>query len=619
MTGTKDGIINIDQPDNLACYTAEERDIFFMLELDLYCITSFDGYFLQLNTTWEEAIGFSIETLKSKPFIEFIHPDDRAATLVEVEKLRQSSNPISFENRFLCKDGGYKWLLWTATTSAEQQTFYAVGRDISASKQTEAALRESETRYRELIESAYQGVQSTAPDGRIQYVNQAWLDVLGYTKEEALNLTMFDIVHPEYQDHCMILMSRLMAGESVKDEEVLAVTKDGGLVLTEVSATGRFQDDKFVASHVFIRDITERKKAEHLAEEYRQKLEIEVKERTGELVQSEKLATLGRLSAGVAHELNNPAAATQRGAGQLREVFFQLQTTQLQIDRCNLTEVQLEHLLTLGQQATERAEHPDHLNPLERSDREYELEDWLDEQGIENAWALAPTLVSLGYDPEKLTSVAEKFRADLLSIVIAWLNCTYTIHRLLAEIDQGTYRISEIVKALKSYTYMDQAPIQEVDIHEGLDNTLLILQSKLKEGVAVRRDYAADLPPIQAYGSELNQVWTNIIDNAIAAMKGHGELVLRTHLAEHQVIVEIVDNGPGIPKENLPKLFDPFFTTKPPGEGTGLGLNISHNIIVQKHKGKLIVTSQPGNTCFKIQLPLHLEAADIEKETSHHA
>jgi signal transduction histidine kinase len=157
---------------------------------------------------------------------------------------------------------------------------------------------------------------------------------------------------------------------------------------------------------------------------------------------------------------------------------------------------------------------------------------------------------------------------------------------------------------------MDQAPIQEVNIHEGLDNTLIILQSKLKEGVAVRREYSADLPRVQAYGSELNQVWTNIIDNAIAAMKGHGELILRTYGDSQGVVIEIEDNGPGIPEANLSKLFDPFFTTKPPGEGTGLGLNISHNIVVHKHKGKLVVNSRPGSTCFKIKLPFNLEATE---------
>jgi signal transduction histidine kinase len=401
-----------------------------------------------------------------------------------------------------------------------------------------------------------------------------------------------------------------MAGKSFKDIQVTFKAKDGRLIPVEGNATGRFIDGKFVATHAFFQDITERKRAEQLATQYREKLEAEVKLRTAELVQSEKLATLGRLSAGVAHEINNPAAATQRGAGQLREIFFKLQTIHLQMDRCSLSEGELEELLRLGQLAKDRAGQPEDLNPLERSDREYELESWLENQGLDNAWELAPILVSLNYDPDSIARIAEIFGANLLPSVIVWLSCTYTIHRLLAEIDHGAFRIAEIVKALKNYTYMDRAPIQEVNIHEGLDNTLIILQSKLKEGVAVRREYTADLPRIQAYGSELNQVWTNIIDNAIAAMKGHGELILRTHGDSQGVVVEIEDNGPGIPEANLSKLFDPFFTTKPPGEGTGLGLNISHNIVAQKHKGKIVVHSRPGSTCFKIKLPLNLEATE---------
>jgi signal transduction histidine kinase len=178
---------------------------------------------------------------------------------------------------------------------------------------------------------------------------------------------------------------------------------------------------------------------------------------------------------------------------------------------------------------------------------------------------------------------------------------------MLEEIGQGTSRIVEIVKALKSYTYLDQAPTQSVDVHEGLNDTLVILRSKLKTGIQVQREYAENLPRIEAYGSELNQVWTNIIDNAVSAMQGQGKIILKTYQEDSWVVVEIRDSGPGIPEEIQTKIFDPFFTTKAPGEGTGLGLNISHNIIVQKHKGKLNVTSKPGETCFKISLPIDSE------------
>ncbi len=322
------------------------------------------------------------------------------------------------------------------------------------------------------------------------------------------------------------------------------------------------------------------------------------------LRQSEKLATLGKLSAGMAHELNNPAAAVQRGAAQLQETFAHLQQTHLKLGELNLDPLQLDSLLALDALAQERAKLPADIESLQRSDREYEVETWLQEQGVEHAWEAAPTLVNLGYDCDALSTLVASFTHAQFCAVIEWLSDTHTIYSLLEEIGQGAGRISELVRALKDYTYLDQAPVQTVDIHEGLDSTLIILRSKLKRGITVHREYDADLPQIQALGSELNQVWTNILDNAIGAVNGDGEITLRTRHDDEWVIVEIEDNGTGIPEEVLPHLFEPFFTTKQPGEGTGLGLNISHNIIVQKHQGRIEAHSRPGKTRFEIRLPL---------------
>lgn len=322
------------------------------------------------------------------------------------------------------------------------------------------------------------------------------------------------------------------------------------------------------------------------------------------LRQSEKLATIGKLSAGMAHELNNPAAAAQRGAEQLKDAFLSLQKIHLKLVELDLTKEQIETLLALNGLALEKAAKPADVDSLTRSDREYDLEVWLEEQGVENAWEIAPTLVNLGYGRGDLNKLSTDFPPSEFKTIIAWLHLTYTIYSLQEEIGHGSRRVSEIVKALKAYSYMDQAPIQNVDIHEGLDNTLVILRSKLKPGIKVHRDYAADLPKIQAYGSELNQVWTNLIDNAIDAMDGVGEITLRTRHDEQWVIVDVIDNGPGIPEGIQSKLYDPFFTTKPPGKGTGLGLNISHNIIVHKHQGKITIDSQPGHTRFEVRLPL---------------
>jgi signal transduction histidine kinase len=258
----------------------------------------------------------------------------------------------------------------------------------------------------------------------------------------------------------------------------------------------------------------------------------------------------------------------------------------------------------LDRTAQERAAHPPDLDTIVQSDRTSALEAWLDEYGIERAWEQAPELASVGYEVTDLAELQHDFTPQLLPPVVTWLSQACTVYVLLEEIAQGTGRMTELVKALKTYTYLDRAPVQSVDVHEGLDSTLVILRSKLKHGITVRRDYATDLPRIQAYASELNQVWTNLIDNAADAMDGKGELMLRTRSDGEHVIVEVEDNGPGIPASVQPHVFDPFFTTKPPGIGTGLGLNISQNIIVQKHGGTIAVTSQPGKTCFRVRLPL---------------
>lgn len=324
------------------------------------------------------------------------------------------------------------------------------------------------------------------------------------------------------------------------------------------------------------------------------------------LRQSEKMAQLGTLTAGIAHELNNPAAAAQRGSAQLAEALGDLQRTQFKLMKMNLSPAVWTQLNRYEKEIRQRAAHPKDIDPVERSDRQLEFESWLEQQGIENSWEYAPLLVDSGIDISRLMVLSEGFGKEQLAAVVTWLGATFTVYSLLAEINEGTSRISEIVKSLKIYIYLDQAPIQEVDVHEGLDNTLVILRSKLKQGIKVRREYEPSLSRIQAFGSELNQVWTNIIDNAIDAMDGIGEIVIRTQSLGDWILVEIEDTGPGIPKEILDKIFSPFFTTKPVGKGTGLGLNTSYSI-VQKHGGEIKVFSRPGKTRFQVFLPIDFE------------
>jgi signal transduction histidine kinase len=343
------------------------------------------------------------------------------------------------------------------------------------------------------------------------------------------------------------------------------------------------------------------------------------------LRQNEKLATLGKLSAGLAHEMNNPAASVQRSAGQLSDIFSHVQQAGLALLAHNLSPVQQAQLSAIDLVVQEQLKAYRPLSTLERSDLENNLQGWLEAHAIDRLWEVAPVLADVGLDRTRLEALVQPFSAKQWNPILTWLTGNIQISTLAKEIAMGAGRITEIVHALKSYTYMDQAPVQRVDIHASLDNTLVILRSKLVEAnIKVVRDYAPDLPEVEAHGSELNQVWTNLIDNAIDAIGaigaidtietidttgangriGIGQITLHTRCEGTWVVVEIEDNGPGIPEAVRSTLFDPFTTTKPVGKGTGLGLNISHNIIVQKHNGKIQFHSQPGRTCFEVWLPL---------------
>jgi signal transduction histidine kinase len=327
--------------------------------------------------------------------------------------------------------------------------------------------------------------------------------------------------------------------------------------------------------------------------------------------QSEKMAQLGTLTAGIAHELNNPAAAVKRGAEQLADAMSELTATFSMLSKLGLSDDQWDLWQRLSSKAKAQAERPPELDALSRSDREYELEEWLEDQGVEDAWEYASGLVNLSLSQEELEQMVAGFEAAQLPVVLRWLDNTYNTYGLFAEMNQGATRISGIVKGLKTYSYLDQAPVQMVDLQQGIDDTLLILNFKLKSGPSVRREYDPDLPKIMGYGSELNQVWTNILDNAIDALKemppGEGLITIRTQQQNEWAIVEIEDNGPGIPADIQERVFEPFFTTKPPGVGSGQGLDISYNIVVNKHRGDIRLESKPGQTCFQIWLPFDFE------------
>ncbi|QGH69462.1 PAS domain S-box protein [Pseudactinotalea sp. HY158] len=573
------------------------------LSADLACVAGFDGYLRQVTGEWTALLGWSAQVLLSRPLLEFVHPEDVAATSARLEAARGGRAIARFQNRFLTAGGAVRWLAWTAIGVPGEGAYRAVARDLTPRHEAEALVHESERRYLDLIESAHDIVQSILPDGHLEFVNHAWHTHLGYTPEELPDLTLFDIVDEADHDHCTILIGQIMSGLSFDHVEITFVAKDGHTFPVEGNATGRFRDGVFVATHTFFRDISDRRRAEALQADYRRRLENEVAERSAALVQSEKLATLGRLSAGMAHELNNPAAAARRGALLLEEAFTATCTALLTLARSAQGAGEAARLAELLGASATRASDAVHLDPLARGDREAEVEDWLAAHWLEDQWEAAGALVDLGMDAAGLDALADTFAPGHLGAAITALSRARTAYGLIAQIGHGSERISRIVAALKEYSYMDRAPVQDVDVHDGLDSTLVMLQSKLTQGIEVRRDYGRDVPRIETLGSELNQVWTNLIDNAADAMGGSGHLTIRTRAAAGGgVAVEIEDDGPGIPGEVVADVFDPFFTTKPPGQGTGLGLNIVFNMITGSG-GTVDVRSEPGRTVFRVWLP----------------
>jgi signal transduction histidine kinase len=322
----------------------------------------------------------------------------------------------------------------------------------------------------------------------------------------------------------------------------------------------------------------------------------------------DKLMALGKLSAGLAHELNNPAAAARRAAQHLGERLQTLNRLCLTLSHQTLTAEQITFLTEFQREAAACLTAAPALDPLAESECEEEISEWLEARQVTDGWKLAPTFVRAGLHREELDELAECMKGQALNDALQWLEATWSSQELVKEIEQSMARISDLVRAIKEYSYMDRTDLQEVDVHQGLENTLVILGHKLKRGVTVIREYADGLPHISAYGGALNQIWTNLIVNAIDAMNGQGTLWVRTSAKPDHILVEIGDDGPGIPPEIQGRIFEPFFTTKPQGEGTGLGLDTVYRI-VQKHHGAIRFQSKPGDTCFQVRLPLALSTA----------
>ncbi|TDO52198.1 cyclic nucleotide-binding protein [Kribbella sp. VKM Ac-2527] len=328
----------------------------------------------------------------------------------------------------------------------------------------------------------------------------------------------------------------------------------------------------------------------------------------------ERLLALGSLSAGLTHELNNPAAAAVRAAATLRQRVAGMRSKLAMLADGTLDATKLHQIVELQEAAVERVAKAKakEVSPIELSDAEDSLSDWLDDHDVTSSWDVAPVLASVGLDVEWMEEVLAAVGPAYLEGAVRWLMYTIDTESLMNEIDDSVTRISTLVGAARQYSQIDRAPYQVVDLRELLKSTLVMMSGKL-QGIEVVKEFDPELPPIPAYAAELNQVWTNVIDNAVSAMGGSGTLTIRTKRDGAYAVVEIGDTGPGIPPEIRRRIFEPFFTTKPIGEGTGLGLDISWRIVVKKHHGDLRVESQPGDTRFKIVLPIDPEA-EIEAQ-----
>ncbi len=319
----------------------------------------------------------------------------------------------------------------------------------------------------------------------------------------------------------------------------------------------------------------------------------------------ERLLSLGRLSAGLTHELNNPAAAAVRATSSLRERVAKMRHKLSALASGHVDPDVLVRLATAQEDAIERKAKAPELTPVQTADAEDELGDWMDARGIGNGWDLAPILVAAGIDTEWLDGLAGDLDEQILASGLGWIAYALETEMLMDEIEDSTDRISNLVGAAKQYSQLDRAPFQQLVVHEGLKSTLVMLAHKIREAhVEVVKDLDKDLPAVPGYPGELNQVWTNLVDNAIGAMPDGGTLTLRSRLDGEWVVVEVCDTGSGVPPELRTKIFEPFFTTKPTGSGTGLGLDISYRIVTQRHGGSLSVESEPGDTRFVVRLPL---------------
>jgi PAS domain S-box-containing protein len=423
---------------------------------------------------------------------------------------------------------------------------------------------------------------------KIEWINQGFTMLTGYRIDEISDLNFKDFLpsnKTQFGDKDY-LARELSQSHTISDEIKLKTKRKNDLwLLINISPILDYElnPESYI---VVLTDITTQRMVEE------------------ELRQAEKMAALGKLSAGLAHELNNPAAAATSAAGKLGTELENLETVSLEMFRNPLDEDKISAIKEWFESIDNKRKNSGNLSVLELSDLEDAIREWLELLDIGDSWLIAATMSEMGITIEDLDQLSSLCGKESIRVIVLWIYRILNTRELADIIKKSTKSISELVNVVKSYSFMDQASLQYIDIHQGIEDTLKILGHKLKKGIKVNRIYNKSLPKIKMNGSELNQVWTNLIDNAIDATDNKGDIIIRTNMNENFIIVEIEDNGSGIPEEIKSSIFDPFFTTKDVGKGTGLGLDISKRIINNQCNGKISFESNPGKTVFTVQLPI---------------